>query len=155
MVLTPREASRNPSYHSTPIRGAVTAEPVFGDEVLCHRHTGKMPPSGLGPPFLVQALKPAGGHFNEREMAVVRGVRSRRGQKITDAKFQIVRAYSTGLDNALLASSRAHASMRATVHFRTWSTRSQCCRAVHQVHLCCTTFAHFFMFGLIFPGCAI
>ncbi len=55
---------------------SATVQPLFGDDAGRHRHTGPLPPSGLGTP-LRQLATGAGCDFNEREMAMVRAASSR------------------------------------------------------------------------------
>ncbi len=67
---------------------ATTVEPIFGEDAGRHRHTGVLPPSGLGTALRQLAIG-AGGDFNEREMAVVRAAAARR-RGAPEPNFEIV-----------------------------------------------------------------
>jgi hypothetical protein len=88
--LTPRTGSRTASLRATPQRLRTSTEPLFGSDAMQHRHTGSLPGSGLAcrsRPTVVGA----GGDFNEREMAVVRGVSGGRARSAgAEPRFEIV-----------------------------------------------------------------
>jgi len=84
------DTQRTPSKWSIPQHGETTTEPLFGADALQHRHTGRLPGSGLGTALCQQTVS-AGGDFNECEMAVLRAAASgtRRSRSASGPKFEV------------------------------------------------------------------